>query len=195
MAYAYREAISRYLCGAEGQSVARHTLFRRRGLPLVVGYPGQPNTDLVAISWAKFKELLLAHYFPTSAKRKMEQDLRSLRQEERSVAEYAREFSRLLHCVPFVVRDDEDKARIFERELRPSIFRLVQSSNLQTYREVVDRALIVEAGAADLQERREALDKGKGKTPTAEGASQTHSRRLSRHPRSRSQSQGRGQST
>nr|CAD1821801.1 unnamed protein product [Ananas comosus var. bracteatus] len=32
----------------------------------------------------------------------MEQDLRSLRQDERSVAEYEREFSRLLHSVPFV---------------------------------------------------------------------------------------------
>nr|CAD1837517.1 unnamed protein product [Ananas comosus var. bracteatus] len=98
------------------------------------------------------------------------------------VAEYEREFSRLLHCVPFVVRDDEDKARIFERGLRPSIFRLVQSSNLQTYREVVDRALIVEAGAADLQERREGSEKGKGKRPAAEVASQTHSRRPPRHP-------------
>nr|CAD1843945.1 unnamed protein product [Ananas comosus var. bracteatus] len=154
-----------------------------------------PNTDLAAITSTRFKELLLAHYFPTSVKRKMEQDLRSLRQDERSVAEYEREFSRLLHCVPFVVRDDEDKARIFERGLRPSIFRLVQSSNLQTYREVVKRALIVEAGAADLQERRESLEKGKGKRPAAEGASQTHSRRPPRHPRSRSQSRGRGQST
>nr|CAD1820574.1 unnamed protein product [Ananas comosus var. bracteatus] len=81
-----------------------------------------PSTYLATITWKKFKELLLAHYFPTS---------------------YEREFSRLLHCVSFVVPDDEDKARIFERGLRPSIFRFVQSSNLQTYREVVDRALIV----------------------------------------------------
>nr|CAD1824774.1 unnamed protein product [Ananas comosus var. bracteatus] len=80
-----------------------------------------------------------------------------------------REFSRLLHCVPFVVRDDEDKARIFERGLRPSIFWLVQSSNLQTYRDVVNRALIVESGEADLQERREGLDKEKDKRPAAEG--------------------------
>nr|CAD1818453.1 unnamed protein product [Ananas comosus var. bracteatus] len=29
-----------------------------------------PSTDLAAISWARFKELLLAHYFPTSVKRK-----------------------------------------------------------------------------------------------------------------------------
>nr|CAD1837184.1 unnamed protein product [Ananas comosus var. bracteatus] len=123
----------------------------------------------------------------------MEQDLCSLRQGDRTVAEYEREFSRLLHCVPFVVRDDEDKARIFERGLRPSIFRFVQSSNLQTYREVVDRALIVESGAADVQEQREARDKGKAKRPAAEGASQTHSRRPPKHPRS--QQHGRGSAT
>ena len=81
-----------------------------------------PCTDLTAITWRKFKELLLEHYFPDSVKRKMEQDLRNVRQGDRTVAEYEREFSRLLHCVPFVVRDDEDKARIFERGLRPSIF-------------------------------------------------------------------------
>nr|CAD1823370.1 unnamed protein product [Ananas comosus var. bracteatus] len=39
------------------------------------------------------------------------------------------------------------------------------------------------------------MDKGKGKRPAAEGASQTHSRRPPRHPRSRSQSRGRGSST
>nr|CAD1821713.1 unnamed protein product [Ananas comosus var. bracteatus] len=56
-----------------------------------------PSTDLTAISWKRFKELLLEHYFPDSVKRKMEQDLRNLRQEDRTVAEYEREFSRLLH--------------------------------------------------------------------------------------------------
>nr|CAD1832720.1 unnamed protein product [Ananas comosus var. bracteatus] len=129
-----------------------------------------------------------------SVKRKMEQDLREMRQRDRTVAEYEREFSRLLHCVPFVVQDDEDKAHIFERGLRPSIFWLVQSSNLQTYRDVVNYALIMETGAADLQERREGSYKGKGKRPAAEGASQTHSWRPPRHPRNRSQSRGRGTS-
>nr|CAD1836355.1 unnamed protein product [Ananas comosus var. bracteatus] len=72
------------------------------------------STDVVAISWKTFKELLLAHYFLDGVKRKMEQDLRNLRQGDRTVAEFEREFSRLLHCVPFIVRDDEDKAGIFE---------------------------------------------------------------------------------
>nr|CAD1827455.1 unnamed protein product [Ananas comosus var. bracteatus] len=167
--------------------------FRRCSPRIFDGEKENPSTDLAAISWKKFKELLLAHYFLTNVKRKMEQDLRNLRQGDRTIVEYEREFSRLLHCVPFVVRDDEDKARIFERGLRPLIFRFMQSSNLQTYREVVDRALIVESCAADVKERREALDKGKGKRPTAEGVSQMHSRRPPKHPRS--QQSGRGSAT
>lgn len=63
------------------------------------------------------------------------------------MVEYEREFSRLLHYVLFVARDDEDKASMFELGLRPSIFRLVQAANLKTYSEVVDRALVVKNGA------------------------------------------------
>nr|CAD1829990.1 unnamed protein product [Ananas comosus var. bracteatus] len=159
-----------------------------------VGIQDNPNTDLAAISWKRFKELLLEHYFLVRINRKMEQDLREMRQGDRTVAEYEREFSQLLHYAPFVVRDDEDKAPIFERGLRPSIFQLVQPSNLQTYQDVVKRALIVESCAIDLQERREGSDKGKGKRPAAKGASQTHSGRPPRHSRNRSQSRRRGSS-
>lgn len=60
--------------------------------------------NLSAITWKKFKKLLLANYFPDNVKRQMEKDLRSL---------YEREFARLLHCVLFVVQDDKDKACIF----------------------------------------------------------------------------------
>nr|CAD1817234.1 unnamed protein product [Ananas comosus var. bracteatus] len=159
-----------------------------------VGIQDNPNTDLAAISWKRFKELLLEHYFIARVKRKMEQDLHEMRQGDRTMAEYEREFSRLLHYAPFVVRDDEDKARIFERGLRPSIFQLVQSSNLQTYQDVVNRTLIVESCAADMQEHREGSNKGKSKRPAAEGASQTQSGRSPRHSRNRSQSRGRGSS-
>nr|CAD1832745.1 unnamed protein product [Ananas comosus var. bracteatus] len=48
----------------------------------------------------------------------------------------------------------------------------------------------MESGAAEVQERREAMDKGKAKRPAAEGASQTHSRRPPKHPKS--QQHGRG---
>ncbi len=64
-------------------------------------------------------------YFPRSVKRQMERDLHNLRQEDKTVAEYERKFTRLLNCIPHVVRDDEDKACHFENGLQPSIFRLV----------------------------------------------------------------------
>nr|CAD1827334.1 unnamed protein product [Ananas comosus var. bracteatus] len=159
-----------------------------------VGIQDNPDTDLAAISWKRFKELLLEHYFLVRVKRKVEQDLREMRQEDRTVAEYEREFSQLLRYAPFVVRDDEDKARIFERGLRSSILRLVQPFHLQTYQDVVNRALIVESCAADLQERRKDSNKGNGKRPVTEGASQTHSGRPPRHSRNWSQSRGRGSS-
>lgn len=110
----------------------------------------------------------MSTYFLESVKRQMERDLRNLRQGDWIVAEYEWEFSRLLRCVPFVVRDDEDKACIFEMGLRLSIFRFVQSSNLQTYREVVNCALILEKDAEALQERRKSFDKGKEKRLAAE---------------------------
>nr|CAD1835604.1 unnamed protein product [Ananas comosus var. bracteatus] len=153
-----------------------------------------PDTDPAAISWKRFKELLLEHYFLVRVKRKVEQDLREMRQEDRTVAEYEREFSQLLRYAPFVVRDDEDKARIFERGLRSSILRLVQPFHLQTYQNVVNRALIVESCAADLQERRKGSNKGNGMRPVTEGASQTHSGRPPRHSRNWSQSRERGSS-
>ncbi|XP_020084910.1 uncharacterized protein LOC109707788 [Ananas comosus] len=150
-----------------------------------------PRADLSAITWNRFKELLLTTYFPQSVKRQMERDLRNLRQGDRTVAEYEREFSRLLHCVPFVVRDDEDKARIFEVGLRPAIFRLVQASNLSTYRDVVNRALIVEKGAEIMKER-DVVDRSKGKRPAAESSGQQSFRRPPKYPRGQSgQSRGR----
>ncbi|XP_020080517.1 uncharacterized protein LOC109704177 isoform X2 [Ananas comosus] len=127
----------------------------------------------------------------------MERDLRNLRQGDRTVAEYEREFSRLLHCVPFVVRDDEDKARIFEVGLRPAIFRLVQASNLSTYWDVVNRALIVEKGAEIMKER-DVVDRSKGKRPAAESSGQQSFRRPPKYPRGQTgqsgQSRGRGSS-
>nr|CAD1830172.1 unnamed protein product [Ananas comosus var. bracteatus] len=58
-----------------------------------VGIQDNPNTDVAAISWKRFKELLLEHYFLARVKRKLEQDLREMRQGDQTLAEYEREFS------------------------------------------------------------------------------------------------------
>ncbi len=78
--------------------------------------------------------MLTMAYFPTNVKRQMERDLHNLCQGDKSVTEYEKEFMRLLNCIPHVVRDDEDKARIFESGLRPRIFRSVQPTSKPTGR-------------------------------------------------------------
>nr|CAD1820593.1 unnamed protein product [Ananas comosus var. bracteatus] len=55
--------------------------------------------------WDEFCGLLYEPYFPNSVKQKLEEDLKKLQQGERSVQEYTHEFTRLLNCVSFVVRD------------------------------------------------------------------------------------------
>ncbi|XP_020112142.1 uncharacterized protein LOC109726763 [Ananas comosus] len=131
-------------------------------------FDGEKVDHWVVEKWLMHMEKLFHDTFVEEQDR-MERDLRGLRHRDRTAAEYEREFSRLLHCVPFVGRDDEDKARIFKVGLRLSIFRLVQASNLPIYWEVVNCALIVEKGVEITKEEMRGFDRGKGKR--AESAS------------------------
>ncbi|XP_020082256.1 uncharacterized protein LOC109705887 [Ananas comosus] len=62
---------------------------------------------------------------------------------------------------------------------------LVQASNLSTYRDVVNRALIVEKGAEIMKER-DVVDRSKGKRPAAESSGQQSFRRPPKYPRGQS---------
>nr|CAD1820417.1 unnamed protein product [Ananas comosus var. bracteatus] len=66
---------------------------------------------------------MFANYFPDSEKKKLQVQFRKLRQGNRSVGEYEREFSHIIDCVPDVVRDDKDRADLFKRGLRPDIYK------------------------------------------------------------------------
>nr|CAD1817110.1 unnamed protein product [Ananas comosus var. bracteatus] len=90
--------------------------------------------------------------------------------------------------------------RQMERDLRNlrqgdrTVAELVQASNLSTYRDVVNRALIVEKGAEIMKER-DVVDRSKGKRPAAESSGQQAFRRPPKYPRGQSgQSRGRGSS-
>ncbi len=67
-------------------------------------------------------------------------------------------FSHVVNCIPYVVRDDKDKADCFERGLRSEIFKVVHVIKLQTFAEVLDQALWVEQGNAIAREERESCD-------------------------------------
>ncbi len=63
----------------------------------------------------------------------------------------------------FVIQDMHHKTQLFVEGLRSDIFQLVLSANLKSFLEMVDRATLVERGAAITRVRREASDRGKEK--------------------------------
>ncbi|XP_020080931.1 uncharacterized protein LOC109704586 [Ananas comosus] len=147
------------------------------------------SLDPATMSWEAFRELLLMEYFPESDKQKIKEDFRKLRQGNRTVQEYERELSHMVDCIPGLVHGDRDRAEVFERGLRPKIFKIIHALQLKTYEEVLDRALWVERGNTIAREEREAFerdkDKEKSKKRLAGGsARQSSSKRPPRYPKS-----------
>ncbi|XP_020081071.1 uncharacterized protein LOC109704708, partial [Ananas comosus] len=136
-----------------------------------------------------FREMLLLEYFPDSDRQKIKEDFRKLRQGNRSVREYEREFTHLINCVLSLVHGDRDRAETFERGLRPEIFKIVHALRLKTYEEVLDRALWVEGGNAIVRDEREAFERDRKrektkKRPAGGSAGQSSSKRPPRRQRS-----------
>nr|CAD1830185.1 unnamed protein product [Ananas comosus var. bracteatus] len=121
------------------------------------------SPDLPPVDWEEFRGLMFVEYFPDSDKRKMREDFRKLKQGNRTVREYEREFTHLLNCVPDVARTEQDWAECFVRGLRPEIFRMVHAFKFRTFAEVLDRALWVKHENACVREEREAFEEDKGK--------------------------------
>nr|CAD1829421.1 unnamed protein product [Ananas comosus var. bracteatus] len=117
------------------------------------------SLEISSLTWEAFREMLFMEYFPENDKRKIKEDFRKLRQGNRLVREYEREFSHMVDCVPSLVHGDRDRAEAFERGLRPDIFKVVHAFRLKTYKDVLNRTLWVERGNAIAREEREMFEK------------------------------------
>ncbi len=123
----------------------------------------------------------------------MGEDFKNLRQGSHSVQEYEYDFSRIVRCLPSVVRNELDKARCFKHGLRLDIYSKVQLLNIATYRELVDRSRLVEWGETVVRRECEALEKVKGKEKKRhQGGSggQTDYKRPRKHQRQQPHSRG-----
>nr|CAD1837178.1 unnamed protein product [Ananas comosus var. bracteatus] len=126
-------------------------------------------------------EVVVRGVLPDSDRQKMREDFRKLKQGNRTVREYEREFTHLLNCVPDVASTEQDRAYCFVRGLRPGVFRLVHAFKFHTFAEALDRALWVEHENTCEREDREAFDKDKGKKRPGGGSGGQSS---SKRPRS-----------
>nr|CAD1833567.1 unnamed protein product [Ananas comosus var. bracteatus] len=140
------------------------------------------------MAWDEFRGLVFSTYFTDTEKRKLQDRFRKLRQGDRSVREYEREFSRIVNCVPNVVPDDKDMADWFLRGLRPEIYKRVQIFKLATFAEVLDRALLAEHGEDFVSEKHESSEhEWGGVRPLSSGSGgQSSSRRHSKSSSTRS---------
>lgn len=100
----------------------------------------------IQITWKLFKEDFYQKYFPESVKRIKEKEFLELKQVHISVSDYEIEFSRLARFAPAFVQTDSSKARRFESGLRQPLKRRVEAFELNTFRDVVNKAQLLEKG-------------------------------------------------
>jgi hypothetical protein len=103
----------------------------------------------IQITWKLFKEAFYQKYFPESVKRIKEKEFLELKQGHKSVSDYEIEFSRLARFAPAFVQTDSSKARRFEIGLCQPLKRRVEAFELNSFREVVNKAQLLEKGYHD----------------------------------------------
>ncbi|XP_028079844.1 uncharacterized protein LOC114281548 [Camellia sinensis] len=100
------------------------------------------------LTWDKFLELFYDKYFPQSMRDKKVIEFQTLRQGNKTVAEYEAQFAELARFAPHMVDTDYKKAQKFEGELRGAILDRVNMLELPTYVDMLERAVIAEGNLA-----------------------------------------------
>lgn len=121
------------------------------------------------VTWERFTELFLEKYFPEHMENRMEIRFLELKQNNKTVAEYEKEFTELSRFVPHFVDTDKKKARRFQHGLKSWIQTKVAAFELDVYAKVVNKAEIIEAGS-NFNPRE---DEGKKRKAESWGGNQT----------------------
>ncbi|XP_028072152.1 uncharacterized protein LOC114274432 [Camellia sinensis] len=100
------------------------------------------------LTWGRFLELFYDKYFPQSMRDKKVTKFETLRQGNKTVAEYEAQFAELARFAPHIVDTDYKKAQKFEGGLWGAILDRVNMLKLFTYVEVLERAVIAEGDLA-----------------------------------------------
>ena len=95
------------------------------------------------VTWEKFVTVFYEKYFPESVRDQKEIEFLELEQIN-SVTEYEVKFTSLSRFAPHLIADEKKKARKFLRGLKPHIKDRISLLGLETYHEMVDRALKAE---------------------------------------------------
>ncbi|XP_028091544.1 uncharacterized protein LOC114291857 [Camellia sinensis] len=100
------------------------------------------------LTWDRFLEPFYDKYFPQSMRGKKVTEFETLRQGNKTVAEYEAQFAELAQFAPHMVDTEYKKARKFEGGLRGTILDRVNVLKLPTYVDVLERVVIAEGNIA-----------------------------------------------
>ncbi|XP_038983677.1 uncharacterized protein LOC120111190 [Phoenix dactylifera] len=118
---------------------------------------GKMGQNATSLTWEGFKELFRDKYIPQSVRRQKFREFTRLEQGNMTVAEYAAKFEELARYAPGQVENERERAEKFESGLRARIRQQVSTFELSSYKDVVNKALVVERGLNDTQEERERI--------------------------------------
>ncbi|XP_074566309.1 uncharacterized protein LOC141822909 [Curcuma longa] len=121
-----------------------------------------------SLLWSSFREAFEREYFSEAFCMTQRQEFLKLKQGDRSVTEYHTEFTKLSEFYPQMVAQDRDRMHQFIQGLAAYIRLKMSSCTVTTYREALDRALVIETTQRQVTQEREA-EKLKGQSSQSSG--------------------------
>src|SRR5262249_31970215 len=110
-----------------------------------VWWESRSREMLQPITWKMFRQEFLENYFPSSHCVRYSANFLQLSQKGRPIEQYETEFSRLLQYAPESYRHSEElKRQVFLRGLDEDLRIRLEEFDLRTYRELIERAQIVD---------------------------------------------------
>ena len=132
---------------------------------------GKMGPNDVPFTWEEFRKVFYEKYFPQSIRLQKFREFDRLIQSHMTVAQYAVKFEELSRYAPALKAEENVRARKFENGLRERIQQLVTVFELPTYKEVINKCLIIEKRLNDAQAAREKSMKKRGRAIDSQGQS------------------------
>ncbi|GFZ04934.1 hypothetical protein Acr_17g0005060 [Actinidia rufa] len=118
--------------------------------------------NVAMMTWVDFERVFLDYYFPQVVRNAKRREFLALKQGDLSLVQYAAQFNDLARFAPECVATDYLRARCFEQGLRPGLRGKVVSFELNTFEEVMKKALVIDGEAQEAKMDRDSRTSGKG---------------------------------
>ncbi|XP_057962179.1 uncharacterized protein LOC131153752 [Malania oleifera] len=99
----------------------------------------------MVMTWGRFKDVFYDRYFPATPKNVKANEFFNLTQGHLTVQQYTARFVEVSHFAPFMVLDEYQKERMFERGLEQRIHEHVACFQIHDFSKLVDKATVAES--------------------------------------------------